>query len=225
MLRLRNVQAGALQDSATSWPPTLDLEGFHYDRLGGLRDTGADDMRNRSAEQWSDLLRRDPTFSTQPYVQLASVLTAAGHRDAAERIQYAGRDRERQVTCARSDRWQCVWLTSLWLVAGYGIGLYSFRVAYWVLGLTVLGALVLATSRNARACGWLWMFGASLHRLLPVIGLYKGFSNFFDNPAAAPGERRNLNRTQVAFFACLAIAGWVLGGFLIAALGGLFPKG
>src|SRR5262249_35359238 len=131
----------------------------------------------------------------------------------------------RREACLHGDGWQCLWLTGLWGVVGYGIGLYSFRVVGWVVVLTAIGVLVLVTSSNARRQGPFWMIGASLHRLLPVIGLYKGFSNFFDNPAPAAGERRNLNRWQVAFFAGLAIAGWILGGFLIAALGGLFPKG
>ena len=52
-------------------------------------------MRTRLPEQWRDWLARDPTLTTQPYVQLASVLLATGHRDGAERIQYAGRQPER----------------------------------------------------------------------------------------------------------------------------------
>ena len=71
-----------------------------------------------------------------------------------------------------------------------------------------------------------WRFGASLHRLLPVVALNKEFEDFFDNPAPAHVyELRNLNRFQAAFFSGLLIAGWVLGFFLIAALGGLMPKG
>jgi hypothetical protein len=35
MVVLRNVHVGSLQDSDNAWPPYLDLEGFHYERLGG----------------------------------------------------------------------------------------------------------------------------------------------------------------------------------------------
>ena len=89
-LILRNVLAGTFQDTSNTWPPSMDLEGFHYDRIGGLGGTGTNDMRARSPEQWEDWLARDTTFSTQPYTQLASVLFAAGHRDTAERINTPG---------------------------------------------------------------------------------------------------------------------------------------
>jgi hypothetical protein len=225
-LVLRNLQVSTLQDSSNAWPPLLDLEGFHYERLGGLLGgSGPRDMRNRTPEQWAEWLARDPTFSTQPYVQLASVLLATGHRDSAERIQYAGRERERQEDRRRGDWVQWAWLTGLWAVAGYGIGLYTFRVVWWVLGLTVLGAVILWWSPTARRHGPLWLLGASLHRLLPVVELNKEFQEFFDNPAPAHiYEPRNLNRFQMAFFSGLAIVGGILGGILLAALGGLMPK-
>ncbi len=225
-LSLRNVKIGALQDSVTAWPPSLDLEGFHYDRLGGLLGTGTNDMRNRSAEQWNDWLARDPTFSPQPYVQLANVLLAAGHRETSDRVQYAGREREQEEAWHRGDWVEGAWLWVLGVIVGYGIGLYTFRVLWWVLGLTVLGAVVLWFSPVARRRGVAWRLGASLHRLLPVVELNKEFQDFFDNPPPAHVyEPRNLNRWQAAFFAGLAIAGWILGIFLIAALGGLMPKG
>jgi hypothetical protein len=192
LLKLRNAQVGALQDSDDAWPPSLDLEGFHYERLGGLGGTGNYDMRVRPPEHWNDWLARDPTFSTQPYAQLAGVLLAAGHRDSAERIQYAGRQRERdealhqaQNAWRRGDGWgaaaqlgQWAWLSTLCVVTGYGIGLYTFRVLYWVLGLTVLGAIVLWYSPVASRRGVAWRLGASLHRLLPVVELNKEFKDF-----------------------------------------------
>jgi hypothetical protein len=50
------------------------------------------------------------------------------------------------------------------------------------------------------------------------------FENFFDNPPTSIGETRNLNRLQMAYFAAHALAGWVLGFFLLAAMGGLTQK-
>ena len=239
LLNLRNVQVGVLQDSDDAWPPSLDLEGFHYEHIGGLILTKEGDMRARPADQWRDWLARDPTFSTQPYVQLASVLAAAGYRDNTERTQYAGRQRERDETLHHAqlawsrDWWeaaiqfaQWVWLTVLCVVTGYGIGLYTFRVLYWVLGLALLGTAILWFSPVARRQGFWWRFGAALHRLLPVVQLNKEFEDFFDNPAPARiYEPRNLNRFQSIFFTGLAMAGWVLGIFLLAALGGLMSKG
>lgn len=223
---LRNARIGALQDTAASWPPNLDLEGFKYDHLGGVGGTGAADMRKRSPEQWRDWLDRDRVFSTQPYTQLASVLLAAGHRDTAEAIQYFGRERERGEALARGDWSTGTWLTFLWAVAGYGIGTYTFRVLYWVGGLTVLGTLVLLTAGKARRHGLVWCFGASLQRLLPIIEFNRSFNDFFENPPpATDGEKRNLNGFQVFFFSVLALTGWVLGFVLLAAMTNLTPKG
>jgi hypothetical protein len=225
-LTLRNAHVSSLQDSPDAWPPALDLEGFRYDRLGGFGGVGRDDMRQRTPAEWQDWLERDPAFSTQPYSELGSVLAAAGRRDTADAIEFAGRERERGEACASWSRaGSCAWLTFLSYVAGYGIGLYTFLVLLWVLGLAGFGADVLWYSPNARQHGYSWRLGASLHRLLPVIELSKEFTDFFDNPPPKPGDPPNLSRFQTAYFAGHAIAGWVLGFFLLAAMGGITQKG
>jgi hypothetical protein len=199
-----------------AWPPSVNLDGFRYDRLW--------DIGQRSPEEWTDWIAR-ATFSPQPYTQLSSVLVAAGSRDAAEAIQFAGRERERDEAWAHGDLGSWAWLSYLSLTSGYGIGLYTFRVLWWVLALTILGAGVLWYSPNARRHGLVWRLGASLHRLLPVVELSKEFKDFFDNPPTEGGEPPNLNRFQIAYFAGQAIAGYVLGFFLLAAMGGLTQKG
>ena len=221
---LRNTQAGALQDSKEAWPPDLDLEGFKYDRLGGLGGEGADDMRARSAEQWQDWLERDRTFSTQPYTQLSNVLLAAGHRESSEAIQYAGKVRQH----AEEKGWGTwLWLSVWGGIAGYGVGLYTFYVLFRVALLTTLGAAALHYSPYARRRGVLWRFGASLHRLLPIVELNKEFKDFFDNPIPdrLNDEPLNLSGPLVVCFIGLALAGWVLGFILLAAMSGLIPKG
>jgi hypothetical protein len=224
-LALRNVHAEAFQDSVSAWPPRVHLEGFHYERLGGVADT-LNDMRQRSSEEWGDWLARDRPFGTQSYTELSSVLAAAGRRDTADAILLAGRERERHDACATWSRpGTCAWLTFLSYAAGYGIGLYTFSVLLWVIGLTILGADILWYSQNARKHGYWWRFGASFHRLLPIIELSKEFTNFFDNPTQTPpDEPRNLSGPQTAYFAVHAIAGWVLGFFLLAAMGGVIQK-
>ena len=222
---LRNTHVGALQDNADSWPPELDLEGFRYDRLGGLNGTGAADMRQRSPKQWRDWLDRDRIFSAQPYTQLASVLVTSGHRATADSMLYFGRERERHDALERGEWYLGAWLSFLWAIAGYGIGLYTFRVLYWVGGLTLLGTLVLLFAAKARRHGFLWCFGASLQRLLPVVEFNKSFKDFFDNPPpASDAETRNLRGWQVFFFSGLALAGWVIGFVLLAAMTNLTPK-
>jgi hypothetical protein len=223
VLALRNFRAGAFQDSSLSWPPRVYLEGFRYERLGGAADVAANDMRNRPPSEWTDWLARDQPFSSQPYAQLSSVLAAAGQRDTADAISFAGRDRERDDVCTTWTRLEsCLWLTFLSYVAGYGIGLYTFRVLWWVILFALLGVVVLHFSQTARAHSIVWRFGASLHRLLPIITLSKEFDDFFDN---SDGDCHNLNRFQVGYFAVHAIAGWVLGLILLAAMSGLTQKG
>ena len=234
-LILRNAHFGALQDDLDSWPPVVDLEGLRYDRLGGLRGEGSADLRRRTPEQWIDWLARDRTFSSQPYNQLATVLTAAGRRDTADAILFAGRERERDETWSRSDigfwPWlrrdfpSWVWLTFLSGVAGYGIGLYTFLVLWWVILFTLLGAVVVSFSRKGRAHGIGWRLGASLHRLLPIVTLSKEYEDFFDNRPTDLDSARNLNRFQVGYFAVHAIIGWALGLILLAAMSGLTSKG
>jgi hypothetical protein len=224
-LILRNAHVEALQDGIDSWPPLLDLEGFHYDRLGGAAGSGREDMTNRQPAQWIDWLARNQPYSEQPYTQLAAVLAASGSRDTAERIQLAGHEQERAQARLRGDVGVYLWLSFLWLVAGYGIGLYTFQVLYCVVIFTVIGAGVLWFSPNARRHGPMWLLGASLHRLLPIIELNKEFKDFFDNPPPAHAYGRpNLSRFQVAFFSGLAIVGWILGFFLLAAMGGLTQR-
>jgi hypothetical protein len=223
-LNLRNTHVDDFQDSPEAWAPSMDLEGFRYDRLGGVAGTRRDDMRRRSPNEWKDWLARDPNFSTQPYVQLSSVLAAAGHRDTADAILLAGRERERGEDWTQGRYLQWAWLSFLSSAAGYGIGLYTFRVLRWVAGITVLGAFILWFSPNARRQGLLWLLGASLHRLLPIIELSKEFTNFFDNSPPQFDEEPNLNRFQFAYFAGHAIAGWILSLILLAAMSGITQK-
>jgi hypothetical protein len=216
-LTLRDAHAAELQDSAAAWPPALqvDLIGFTYGRIVGASQEERDD---RSADWWADWLRRGTVpFNPQPYTQLASVMTAAGDRDSAAAIQFAAQERQR----AEASGWRSwLWMSAQCWIVGYGIGDYTFRVVLWVLGFTVLGMLVLLTARSGRARGPVWCLGASLSQLLPVIELNEEFKEFFHDP-----ERKNLTGWHLSYFAVQTVIGWVLASFLVAALGGLMPKG
>ncbi len=157
--------------------------------------------------------RRDPDYSPAPYAQLAAALTSAGDRDAANEIRYLGRVRERETEKGLA----YVWSGFLQYVAGFGIGTYTFRVLYWVIGISLAGAALLwMTVQPAKQHGPVWCFGASLSRLLPVTEINKEFTTFFDDP-----ERKRLTGWQSFFFSTLGIIGWVLGLILIAAVSGL----
>lgn len=226
MIVLRNTRAGVLEDDQRSWPPEVDLDGFTYDRLGSSGGSGAADMRQRSAGEWRDWLDRDRRFSTQPYTQLATVLLGSGQRGIAESILYDARERERREALGRGDWAMGIWLTVLWAAAGYGAGLYTFRILIWLGGLTFLGAVVLLSAAQARRRGVLWCLSASLQLLLPVITFNKSARDFFANkPPVNSWEKRNLSAWQAALLSALALASLVLGFILLAALAYPTPKG
>jgi hypothetical protein len=91
-----------------------------------------------------------------------------------------------------------------------------FRALGWALGLSLLGALILRFSVQGVADekhGFLWCFGASVNKLLPVVSLKKDFADFFEN------QRRNMfTPWQDVFFTVLAALGWGLGLIVIAAM-------
>jgi hypothetical protein len=64
--------------------------------------------------------------------------------------------------------------------------------------------------------GFFWCFGASLDRLLPVVGINQEFSEFFNDP-----KRERLTGWQSFIFSAIGIIGFVLGAVLAAAVSGL----
>jgi uncharacterized protein YjbI with pentapeptide repeats len=217
-LSLRDTHIGNLMDARDAWPEKgkLHLNGFTYDHLGGYEGETGPEMCERGMEWWDkNWARLDPSYSPAPYAQLANALTSIGDRDTANEIRYLGRVRERETQTG----WSYVGSGALQWVAGFGIGTYTFRALYWVLGITLLAALYLRTCvkgvRDARH-GLIWCFGASLARLLPAIEINEEFTEFFNDP-----KRERLTGPQSFIFSAIGIVGWVLGAVLIAAVSGL----
>ena len=218
-LILRNTRIANLTDAQDAWPTKgyLHLDGFTFARLGGFTGDTGPVMRARGMDWWDDWIRRDPAYSPTPYEQLAAALVAAGDRAAAEEVRFFGRVRQRET----EKNWG-PWILSGFLqyAAGFGIGTYTFRVLYWVIGISVLGALYLwKCVPAAYQHGPIWCFGASLSRLLPVIEVNKEFTDFFNDPG-----RTRLTSWQSFVFSLIGIVGWVLGAILIAAISGLMQK-
>lgn len=216
-LTLRNTHVGNLMDATKAWPAQdqLHLDGFSFTHLGGFEGETGPEMRKRGMEWWDSWARLDPDYSPAPYTQLAAALTSAGDRDAANHIRFLGRVRERET----EKGWDYVWSGALQYVAGFGIGTYTFRVLWWVLGFSLAGAALLwwtVPAARTKQRGPLWCFGAGLARLLPVIEVNKEFTEFFNDP-----ERERLNWWQSILFSALGIVGFVLGAILIAAVSGL----
>jgi hypothetical protein len=250
-LDLRNARVGNLQDDERAWPPRNLLEGFTYTHLGGIGGDQRQDMRNRPIAWWRDWLSRDPVYSAQPYTQLASVLTAAGNRDHAAYIRFFGRDRERSellrgcvwlqklsLVEKPDDGRLCQWrpavgLGALQTFVGYGTGDYAFRAVGWALVLALIGTVILcftpgvrgvrpspaARRRGPRQKSTLWCFGASLHHVLPLVTISQEFSEFFNDP-----KRERLYAWQHVAFGVLALCGWALGLFVVAAFSGLIQS-
>jgi uncharacterized protein YjbI with pentapeptide repeats len=215
-LDLSNSRVTNLIDTMDAWPTKgfLHLDGFTFGHLGGF---DADVEMRGGAAWWDSWIRRDPKYSPTPYENLAATLVTAGDRDGADEIRFLGRVRQRE-----EERNWLEWIFSGFLqyVAGFGIGGYTFRVLYWVIGISLAGAFYLWTCvQAAREHGPMWCFGASLARLLPLIEINKEFSDFFDDP-----KRARLTAWQTFVFSCIGVAGWVLGAILVAAISGLTQK-
>ena len=161
-------------------------------------------------------LQRDERFDPQSYQHLAAVLTAGGQSGKANEVLYAARQQERLQAVAAGETRHAGMLWTLEHGIGYGIGDYSFRVFRTVALFLLAGVLVLACAPKARDKGLIWMTGASLSHLLPFVDLNPEFKEFFNDPG-----RDRLKGWQLAYFAVHAMIGFVLGGVVIAAIGGL----
>jgi len=232
-LKLQGAHARNLVDVTNAWPNRgyLHLDGFTFDNLGGLDSDSGAEMRERGMEWWDkNWARLDTNYSPTPYTQLAAAMTKAGDRDAANEIRYLGREREREISCEKS-AWDpgfgaCLFGTVVSWVAGYGIGLYPFRVLRWIFGFSFVGAAILwsavpeARTKQrdfiSRLGDFFWCFGASLNQLLPVIEINKEFTDFFVDP-----DRLRFEWWQAVIFSGLRLVGWFLGAILVVAVSGL----
>jgi hypothetical protein len=211
---LRTAHAGSLSDNKDSWHSRLlYLDGFTFAHLGGAGGDSGTEMVDRPVDWWDRWARLDGDGSSSPYEQLAVAFAAMGNRDAADEIHYDERVRADQK---KNDWRSFIWSQFLRWGAGYGVGLYMFRALDWALGLSLLGALILRFCVQGvldEKHGFLWCFGASANKLLPVVSLKKDFSDFFDD------QRRNMfTPWQDIFFTVLAALGWVLGLVVVAAM-------
>ncbi len=182
-----------------------------------------------TADQWDDWIRRDTRYVPSIYEQLAAAFSSAGFADMANEIRYAGR--VRQTEELNGLNW---WVSqTLRAVAGFGIGVWSFYVLYWIGGITLAGAVYLRfRQRPARQIepkgdlplhdgsdDFVWCIGATLSRLLPFTEINEEFKDFFKDP-----ERRRLTGLQSLIFSSIGLVGWLLGIILLGALSGLLGK-
>ena len=171
-------------------------------------------MMSRQTSWYSDWLRRDASFSPQPYRQLATVFREAGADGKANEILYELRDREREEAWRQRDYGQWLWLGALKLVIGYGIGGGYFLALIWAGGFTTFGAWVLwsgskwARETKSRA----WCVWASLDEILPIVQLDKEHEELINEW---------LKGWRLYYFYVHRVVAFVLGSFVIAGLAGL----
>ena len=218
-LNLRNTTVGTLQDTERTWPENLKLElgGFTYRGLGGLQMVESEGSPYRRESSWFvEWLAKDESYSAQPYLHLAGVLSNVGYPDKAGDVLYASRERERQGFTP--SQWEWWWLTLLKYIIGYGYGLRFFLALGWVLVFALVGWIILwvfgerthhkQVDRNQQRVRL--GFWYSLDMVLPVLHLRE---LHYDDVDLVTGARW--------CFYLLKIAGFVLVFFVIAGLSGL----
>lgn len=254
-LILRNCRCTSLQDrwptkaypQDDSWPASIELEGFFYDQLGGLRGSGDGpwNMRARPAWAYRAWLERDASYSPQPYKQLANVLRQSGEPAKANDILYAARERQRSELWDGTLRGTLGWIgmSLLQWTIGYGLGQRYFRVLVPITALTLLGAVLLHQFGAQEERGWPQLLFASFDQLLPLVTLDRAHEGLFSDasvaaphslqPASLPGnptggENEQEGLTQppwlICYFYVHKLFGWLLGLFLAAGLAGLTQR-
>jgi hypothetical protein len=195
------------------WPVggEIELDGFTYDHLP----TGPG--LERGACWWWWWLTRNDRFSNQPYVQLASVMTAHGDQYNAAMVQYFGRSDETRHALKQGQWFRWLFLVFLFVIAGYGIGPYMLIIVLlWLFVLTVVGVGLIMLAPAGRQKKFWWCVGASFARVLPGIEITKEFSE-----ATKDRDKLKLEGWQIAGFFVIAVLGWILGIFLVGAVTGL----
>ena len=209
-LVLRNATVWAFQDWADgegdAWPPELQLDGFTYERLGGLAgDDRGSDLSRRPVDWFVGWLVRDRSYAPQPYHELAKLLRETGQTEKADEILYAGRERERRAAWGL----ERLGLDILNMTIGYGFGYRYFYALFWVAALVGLGVLMLWAGGERKRHGMTLGIAYSLDMLLPIIRLRDAHYDI------------DLVSTARYYFYVHKVMGYVLASFLVAGLAGL----
>ena len=204
----RNTRVESLHDSAGSWPKflSLELDGFEYDKLSGFTDSEKSAYL-RGAQWFKDWLERDKTYSPQPYTHLNKVLRREGQRVTAAEILYAAKERERKaLELFDGDH---LWLQFLRLSIGYGLGLKTLRVIWWILSFVLFGwfVAICATFKRDVSCWTLLWYSVSY--TLPGLADVKSGDVLLSQRATRWFCFQRLLCTALASFAAAAAAGLV----------------
>jgi len=217
-LTLRNTVVGALvAHPPDAWPKDLELDGFTYAQLGGMGGDNENDMDSRDVSDLIKWIKKDESYSPQPYKQLASVLEKEGQKGKARDILYHGKNRE--LSEAKGTDKLGLFLKGIFI--GYGYRVYYAGI--WALGIIIFGMSILYITKSGppkrtgvgfrdRLFNHLDIFFYSLDMLLPIIKLNEDHKDI----PLPDGVRY--------YFYIHHMMGYVLGFFLIAGLSGLIAK-
>lgn len=143
VLNLTDASVSGIRDDRNGWPGPgkLILDGFVYGRIAD----GPSEAGPRL--DWL-ALQPQKTFATQPYLQLAKVLKAAGDEDGAATVLEAMEDKRRSYAVSGHvldavEKWP------LKLTVGYGYR--PLRAFGWGVGLSVVGWIIYRRAELARA--------------------------------------------------------------------------
>jgi hypothetical protein len=209
-LILRNATVGAIQcpPGLDAWP-ALELGGFTYKQLGGFSPGDhTTEMATRPPAWFVQWLEKDRTFSPQPYHQLANVLRSMGHIETADAVLYTGKERERRA----AGWWKWGGMSLLKWTIGYGYGYRYFYALWWVVGITLIGALILGTTLQGPDFTLIRRLAYSFDLLLPIVELDKRHS------------LEGIDGWPRYYFYVHELLGYVLGSFIVAGLAGLTKK-
>lgn len=243
-LILRNAACGALagqlaafRQNRTKARPKgadfvpLDLTGFTYERLGGLKAAHKDTLAGAEARDlcaWLEAGRGDGAFNPGPYRQLARTLQASGDAGKARRVLHAMAGHE--ADAARG--WRRLEFFFSWLFIDYGysnvraiLWFLSLVLGYVALGLSIGGVRPFDFSDAGFAEFFRWL-GFSFANAVPLISFDKAHETFL---AAQFGTRTasgdpDLASVPVAIawaFYMQKTLGFIILSYLAAGLSGL----
>ena len=204
-INLTNAQVGSFHDDPATWPPTLKLRGFVYERLENDSVSVTDRLR------W--LTKDLGGYAPQLYEQLAGVYRKASREEDARTVAIAKQRRRRRILKPAGRLWSRL----LGLTVGYGYK--TWRVGVWLAVLVGLGwwifdraypaHLVAAKPPGQRP---------SFHAGLYTLDLLVPFADFGYQNAWIPTGWARL------CYVTWTLAGWVLITAVVAALTGLIKR-
>lgn len=212
---LRNVHAGSLQDTPQVWnlnAGKIDLNGFTYERLGGLKSDNDETLADRDLQwllnTWFGKQKdHDVVFQPQPYRQLAKILRNTGREAKADAVLISMRDHER--THSATPIFQKMLLTVNWALLGYGYRVWLATI--WFSGLVLLGTFVVRIDPAGLRVGFWHRFFYSLESAVPLIELTP-LNERFANQLTPRVDR---------YFNVHKIAGLIIVSVLVAGMTGI----